>query len=259
VLKKIQNLLGIKAKASREPPGTVAHNKYVEYLRGGPNETWPQAVDRFASFSSSLHEFVADGETHEAFFDEYFQDGTLFEQFEPVTDVDLQGAEAKHAFVMPAELKELYRRRFAIYDVTIERGRWGGRRVLEIYGPSPSTSYACLHAFCPAIAWNFGGYFARQELTDAQVAHLDANYFCFGRWSDDDHEGTYLLVDRHGNFGRYDFHTEDYPRSVQRLEPLLNGSPLTMTLDEVLVWGIDSAMDYLLYRNDVPSPHEGAV
>lgn len=259
MLRKLQDLFGIKAKTPQASPGAIVHNQYVEYLRGSAGETWPQAMDRFASFCLNLHEFVEDGKTYEVFFDEYFQDGTLLEWFEPVTDLDLQSAETKHAFVMPLELKALYKKRFAIYDVTIDGGRRGDRRVLEIYGQSSSTSYACLHAFGPAIAWNFGEYFARQELTAEQVAHLDANYFCFGRWSDDDHEGTYLLVDRHGNFGRYDFHTEDYPGSVQRLGPLLSGSRLTMTLDEVLVWGIDSAMDYLLYRNDVPNPHGRAV
>ena len=229
------------------------HNKYVHHLQGSAGETWTQAVDRFASFCLNLHEFVEHGETYEVFFDEYFQDGTLFEWLEPVADADLSNAETTHALALPPNLKELYRKRFAIYDVHVRHGRWGDRRVLDIYGSSTLTSYTCLHAFCPAIAWNFGPYFANAELTAEQIAHLDATYFCFGRWSNDDHEGTYLLVDRHGNFGRYHFHTEDYVASLKRLEPLLDGNRLTMSLDEVLVWSIDKSMEHLLYRNDVPS------
>lgn len=92
-------------------------------------------------------------------------------------------------------------------------------------------------------------------MTEEQIAHLSANYFCFGRWSDDDHYCTYLLVDRHGNYGRFRFHTEDYPGTLQRLEPLLNGQPLDMTLDALMVWAINNSMEYLLERNDLPSPY----
>jgi len=259
MLKKLKGLFGIKASTSRKETGAIMHNKYVDYLRGNAGETWRQAIDRFASFCLNLHEFVEHEETYEVLFDQYFQDGTLFEWLEPVADLDLQNAEAHYSFVIPKELKELFKRRFAIFDVTIERGRYGGRRVLEIYGPSSVASYSCLHAFCSAIAWNFGDYFAKGELSAEEIAHLDANYLCFGRYSGDDHAGTYLLLDRHGNFGRYEFHTEDYPGSVRRLEPLLNGNRLTMTLDEVLVWGINNSIEYLLYRNEVPFPHGGEV
>lgn len=249
VFKKIKGILGIQPKPAGE-------NSYGEHLRGGADETWPDALNRFESFCLSLHAFYdEEGETYELYFDEYFQDGTLFEWSGAVSDEDLLSAETQHAFAMPEELKALFRKRFAIYDVIADRGRWGDRRILEIYGRSTSTSYPCLHAFCPAIAWNFGEYFAREELTEEQIAHLSANYFCFGRWSDDDHYCTYLLVDRHGNYGRFRFHTEDYPGTLQRLEPLLNGQPFDMTLDALMVWAINNSMEYLLERNDLPSPH----
>lgn len=248
MLKKLKGILGIKPKPAGE-------NTYGNHLRGAPQETWPQALERFASFCLSLPAFYADGETYALYFDEYWRDGTLFEWLEPVAETDLHSAETQHGLAMPAALKALYAKRFAIYDVLADRGRWGERRILEIYGRSTSTSYPCLHAFCPAIAWNFGDYFSREELSEAQIAHLNAQYFCFGRWSDDDHSGTYLLVDRHGNFGRFDFHTEDYPGTLRRLEPLLNGQRLDMTLDTLLVWAINNSMEYLLSRNGLPSPH----
>lgn len=248
MFKKLKGILGIKPKAAGE-------NSYGNYLRGDTEETWPQALERFTSFCLSLHAFYEDGETYEVYFDEYFRDGTLFEWLEPVPDSDLLNAETQHGLAMPDELKALYAKRFAIYDVLAERGRWGDRRVLEIYGRSPSTSYLCLHAFCAAIAWNFGEYFAKEELSQEQIAHLNANYFCFGRWSDDDHSGTYLLVDRHGNFGRFNFHTEDYPGNLRRLEPLLHGQPLDMRLDALLAWAINNSMEHLLHRNQLPSPH----
>ncbi|WP_167368472.1 hypothetical protein [Metapseudomonas otitidis] len=42
---------------------------------------------------------------------------------------------------------------------------------------------------------------------------------------------------------------------MQRLEPLLKGQPLDMTLDALLVWAINNSMEYLLERNDLPSPY----
>lgn len=248
VFKKLKRLLGITPKAAGE-------NTYGTYLRGAPEETWAQALERFSAFCLSLPAYYENGETYEVYFDEYWRDGTLFEWLEPVADADLLSAETQHGFAMPDALKALYRQRFAIYDVLAERGRWGERRVLEIYGRSSSTAYPCLHAFCPALAWNFGDYFAREELSAEQIAHLNARYFCFGRWSDDDHSGTYLLADRHGHFGRFDFHTEDYPGNVRRLEPLLHGHPLPLTLDTLLVWAINQSMEHLLHRNGLPSPH----
>lgn len=234
-------------------------NTYLDHLQGPAGETWQQALDRFASFCLSLHAFTEHGETYEVLFDEFYRDGTLFEWSDPVTEADLRNAETRNGVVIPPTLKALYQKRFIIYDVHTEFGRWGERRVLEVYAPSSSTSYTCLHALCRALAWNFGKYFAKEALSAEQIAHLDATYFCFGRWSDDDHKGRYLLVDRQGGFGRYDFHCEDQPGSLQGLEPLLRGSPLTMTLDDVMAEAIDNAMAYLLRRNDVPGPHDEAL
>ncbi|WKB52976.1 hypothetical protein [Eleftheria terrae] len=225
-------------------------NEYLQHLQGPAGETWQQAVDRFAAFCLSLHEFVEDGEAYEVLFDEYYRDGSLFEWQEPVSEPDLLAMEAKLGWTLPDALKGVFRKRFAIYDVSTRFGRWGDRRVLEF---NRSSEYGdCLHPLSKAIAWNFGPYFTDEELSPQQVAHLDANYFGFGRWSDDDHRSTYLLVDRQGGFGRYDFHTEDYVGSVERLGPLLEGRPLTLGLDELLTSAITDAMVHLLKRNDVP-------
>ncbi|MEK1942038.1 MAG: hypothetical protein AAAB16_16840, partial [Pseudomonas sp.] len=125
--KKLKGILGIKPKAS-------GVNRYGDYLRGDTQETWPQALDRFTSFCLSLHAFYQDGEAYKIYFDQYVRDGTLFEWLEPVADSDLLNAETQNGFAMPDQLKALYAKRFAIYDVLAERGRWGDRRVLEIYG-----------------------------------------------------------------------------------------------------------------------------
>jgi hypothetical protein len=231
-------------------------NQYLNYLRGDTKETRHQALERFELFCLSLHEYVVDGETYEAYFDEYFRDGTLIERSVPQELLDLSGAESRLNFVVPDELRDLFKNRFAIYDTTIDRGRYGNRRVMEIYGPSSVEQYSHLHAFCSCIAWNFGEYFCREQLSPEQMLHLNSRYFCFGRWSNDDHESTYLLVDRDGGFGSFHFHTEDYPGSLTRLEPLLEGAPLTMHLDELIVKHIDMSIEHLLNRNDIPSSND---
>jgi len=226
-------------------------NDYLLYLKGPNSETWQQALERLALFCRNLHAFEVEGEIYEAFFDEYYEDGTLFEKHEPVPDSDLVEAESKLNFSMPVELRELFKSRFVIYDVSIELGRWGERQILGI-NKKWWENTSCLQPLCEAIAWIFGPYFAESELTEMEVKHLNETYFAFGNWSDDDHSSTYLLVDRHGGFGHFDFHTEDYPGNLERLTPLLNGKKLSKTLDEVLVWVIDRAMNYLLYRNEIP-------
>jgi len=225
-------------------------NAYLRYLHGAHGETWAHALERFASFCTNLREFTIDGDTYEAFFDEYYHEGALFERLGAVEDSALEEAEARFHFTMSSEFKKLFRNRFAIYDVSIEFGRWGERRLLEINGVYKLTT--CLHPFCDAIAWNFGSYFADSELTEHQIKQLNETYFGFGRYSNDDHHSIHLLVDRHGGFGCYEFHTEDYPGSLQRLAPLLSGERLTMSLDEVLIWAIDESMKSLLERNEIP-------
>lgn len=225
-------------------------NDYLYYLQGPNGETWQQALERFALFCKHLHAFHADGEVYEAFFDEYYEDGTLFEKQEAIQDSVLAETEARFDFSIPAELRTLFQNRFVIYNTVIDFGRWGEREVLEINKAWESTS--CLRPLCEAIAWNFGPYFSDSELTSQQAQYLNDNYFGFGRWSDDDHSSTYLLVDRHGQFGHYEFHTENSPLNLERLTPLLNGNKLGKTLDQLLVWTINESMKYLLSRNEIP-------
>ncbi|CAG7856422.1 hypothetical protein MCAMS1_00893 [biofilm metagenome] len=226
-------------------------NNFLQYLSGSSGETWQQALGRFALFCKNLHEIEVDGKVYEAFLDEYYEDGTLFEKLDATQDSDLAAAEASFNFSMPDELKKLFQDRFAIYDTSIKFGRWGERTLLIINKAWWENTF-CLRPFCEAIAWNFGPYFADSELSGSQIRLLNQGYFCFGDWSDDDHSRSYLLVDRHGQYGHYDFHTEDYPGSLERPTPLLNGNKFNKTLDQVLVWAIDKSISYLLDRNEIP-------
>jgi hypothetical protein len=227
-------------------------NAYLSHLTGPSGETWQQAMDRFAALCLSLHAYEEDGEIQEVFFDEFFRDGTLFEWLDPVSDEVLNHTEKTLKRSIPPSLKTLFKKRFVIFNVYVRFGRYGERRVLEIYGPSKMTSHSCLHPLCSGIAWNFGPHFAQSNLTDEQQDRLNEQYACFGRWSDNDAVCTYLLVDQQGRFGRLLFDSNDDAGNMNRLQPLLAGQTPPLTLDELMVDVINRSMVYLLQRNDIP-------
>lgn len=229
----------------------VMPKPYLRYLQGHPGETWQQALDRLAKLCANLHEFVDAGEVYEVFFDDYYRDGALLEWHKPVPEPALERVQVKHGLTMPLELKELFRHSFAIYRIDADLGRQGDRRLLDINAASGASE--CLHPFCQAIEWHFGRWFVEEELSPEQVRQLDSRYFGFGRWTNDDRQSSYLLLDRHGGFGIYEFNTGDYPANMQRLGSLLAGERLRMSLDDVLVWAINQSIMDLLTRNDVPT------
>jgi hypothetical protein len=229
-------------------------NKYLDYLRGPVGETWRQALERFALFCKNLRDFEDEGETHKAGFDKYYKDGTLFEKPEGALDSDLAEAGKKFGLTISGELADLLKNPFNIYDVSIEYGRFGERRVLAINRVFVLSGqiFSCIFPFCKAIDWNFGSRFADSELNEQQRKHLNDNYSGFGCWQVDDGAITYLLADRNGKYGYFKYEDGDFPENLKNLEPLLKSAALNMTLDELMVLMIDQSMRHLLDRNEIP-------
>lgn len=229
-------------KIQTEPEQNTA---YLQYVTGGPGETWPMALQRLQTLLLSLSDpaLVA-----------YAKDGTIFEQPGGVDASHLSSAEEKFGLTLPEDLKTLLIRRFAIYLVGGDVGRWGERRILDINEPDEyfAGGVEILLPLPQAIEEHFGSHFCEKSLSAEQFAELTRRYYCFGHSASSDQDSTYLLFDRDGGYGSVDYIDEDWPTTRQQFAPLLAGEKLTQSLDELMVSQINIAIARLLEYNDLP-------
>jgi hypothetical protein len=219
----------------------------THYVTGPAQETWQAALLRFAQFCHADHVDDADADPADQIainLGDYYDDGTLFEiaRKEPLSRI--QNYQAAYGITVPPALVDLMCNHgaFSIYKVMLRfDSRHGGRKFLEIYSGEMDI-FPNIVPLCMKIADNYTATFAETELSKAQIACLDANYFCFGSLLYDDQDREYLYFDRQHRFGSLRFQDEDADQNLKELAPLLSGTIAPLSLDKLLSASMDKTI-----------------
>jgi hypothetical protein len=231
---------------------TAKHYMFKHDLRTRPGETWQEALERFRRLCHQDFVYEDDDGKVVVNLADVYDDSTLYEVYPAMSAKELSGYEKTYAVVMPGALQNLLLNhgRFGIYWVN--RGiRWGERPFLDFYSSKDPDLYPNIMPLMKAVAFNYGDYFEKDELSAEQIALLNLNYFCFAFLSNEDSARTYLLFDRSGRFGTLHFDSEDYPENVRAIEKLLEDGFSQGDFDEFMARQIDLAIRYVLEYNQV--------
>ena len=230
----------------------VKRNMFKNDLRTRAGETWHEALVRFHRLCHQDLVYEDDSGKVVVNLAGVYDDKTLYEVYPAMSAQELNGYEEKYAVVMPEPLRDLLLKhgRFGIYMVFREI-RWGEREFLDFYRSKDPGLYPNIMPLMKAVAFNFGDYFEKDELSTEQVDLLNLNYFCFAFLSNQDQARTYLMFDRSGRFGVFYFDSEGYSENIQALEKILQDGLTQTDFDEFMTHQIDRAIRYVMEYNEV--------
>ncbi|WP_157670335.1 hypothetical protein [Chitinibacter sp. GC72] len=228
--------------------------KLDDLIHTHPGETWAQALERFSKLCRvDLLEYDDDDEKIVVNLSEIYDEGELYELMPPLAEDEILTYERQHGLVIPAPLRHVLLQTEVpqIYMARYDHGRYGERRVLDFYHSDEPHLFPNVKTLLEALAYNYGPYFSDEELDTAEREALNQRFFAFAARSNDDHAWTYLLFDREGHFGEYEFETENYPRSLARIRDLLVNGLTETDFDAFMCRQIDILMTYILQYNEV--------
>lgn len=209
----------------------------IERLRQGePGETWQAALERFGAIAHEL------GVVRES----PVWNGYLTVEYKTVAASDLLERERKWNVTLPAALRALY----------LERGS------IEVQDPEADGSlriYAAQHrsmilfgGFVHMIYHLWGDRWEFEEFfTEAQISHLDANFFIFGHVKNSENRYTHLFFDREGRFGSLTYDQNNWNKMLPQVKAMLKGKLTgTLSLDALISGQMDVLIDRLIERDD---------